>query len=500
MIYTEYVEFDMPDGEQVRRLEAYGHAGFAPKGQDIVCAAASMLMETLVYQLAGSEEAECCAYNEPTGPRVSVRLKGSLDPADLNAMEFAKTGFSLLAEKYPANVRFEDKSRDGQEKMVDLQLFAATATTAASGGNREELLGPRPAGCKQSEADAGSRNPFGGLNLQIFADDGGAPSQSAADGNETSQALRASSPDRKDSLRPEGDVANSDRGRTTIGRTGNSALDEEGSAGRESDSSATEENDSADEKGEEKKLTPAQRRKAFAQMMTGEYQDLFAERDAAMAREIEQRLTASPEMQELFRALNEKYGTDAADLKALTEAVRNGVVKDDAYFEQLAMEKGVSVKTAREMDKLESENKRLTAREAMAQQMQQEAARQARITAIHEQWDREAADLSQKYPGFDKDEVLANPEVSNMMRAGISMENAYRAAYFDRLMAQQTEATAKQVENGVMNREEQRRRRPGENGTRPGGAVQTKIDVEHMSRKEREALEKRVLRGEIITL
>lgn len=235
-------------------------------------------------------------------------------------------------------------------------------------------------------------------------------------------------------------------------------------------------------------------------MMTGEYQDLFAERDAAMAREIEQRLTASPEMQELFRALNEKYGTDAADLKALTEAVRNGVVKDDAYFEQLAMEKGVSVKTAREMDKLESENKRLTAREAMAQQMQQEAARQARITAIHEQWDREAADLSQKYPGFDKDEVLANPEVSNMMRAGISMENAYRAAYFDRLMAQQTEATAKQVENGVMSREEQRRRRPGENGTRPGGAVQTKIDVEHMSRKEREALEKRVLRGEIITL
>ena len=35
----------------------------------------------------------------------------------------------------------------------------ATATTAASGGNREELLGPRPAGCKRSEADAGSRNP-----------------------------------------------------------------------------------------------------------------------------------------------------------------------------------------------------------------------------------------------------------------------------------------------------------------------------------------------------
>ena len=38
-------------------------------------------------------------------------------------------------------------------------LLGATATTAASGGNREELLGQRPARRKRSAADAGSRNP-----------------------------------------------------------------------------------------------------------------------------------------------------------------------------------------------------------------------------------------------------------------------------------------------------------------------------------------------------
>jgi len=41
-------------------------------------------------------------------------------------------------------------------------LASATATTAASGGNREELLGPRPAGYEarpRAEIDAGSRNP-----------------------------------------------------------------------------------------------------------------------------------------------------------------------------------------------------------------------------------------------------------------------------------------------------------------------------------------------------
>ena len=42
----------------------------------------------------------------------------------------------------------------------------------------------------------------------------------------TSQALRASSPGRKDSLRPEGDVANSDRGRTASGESVMFVLDE----------------------------------------------------------------------------------------------------------------------------------------------------------------------------------------------------------------------------------------------------------------------------------
>ena len=38
-------------------------------------------------------------------------------------------------------------------------LPGATATTAASGGNRESLLGQRPARRKRSAADAGCRNP-----------------------------------------------------------------------------------------------------------------------------------------------------------------------------------------------------------------------------------------------------------------------------------------------------------------------------------------------------
>lgn len=470
MIHAEYVEFDQPTGARVRRLEVFGHAGYAPRGQDIVCAGASMLMETLVYVLADCDEAECCAYNEPTGPRVSVKLTGSIFPTDLTAMEFAKTGLALLAERYPENIHYEDKSKDGQEKMVNLQLFAegcgdggAAAAAASAADAAQEVQEPalRPA-----EERLARRSGV----LKRSSREEGSPSQSA-------QSAASS---------PEGGA---------LGSEEKSELDEEAAENQ----NEAEGND-GEEKGEGKTKSPEERRKAFGELLRGEYADLTEELMQNAVTEATRRLEASPAMKGLMQALQEKYGTDASDLVALTEAVRNGAVKDDNYYEKLAMEKGVSTKTARELDKLESQNKQLTEQQQMIQQMERQRAQQARIAELQAGWDREAEQLKAQYPDFNMAEVLANPEVEKMMRSGVSMTNAYRSAYFDHILKQQQAATAQQVEQGVVNRMQQRNARPGENGTRPGGAVQTKIDVSHMSRKEMEEMEKRVMRGEVITL
>lgn len=470
MIHAEYVEFDQPTGARVRRLEVFGHAGYAPRGQDIVCAGASMLMETLVYVLADCDEAECCAYNEPTGPRVSVKLTGSIFPTDLTAMEFAKTGLALLAERYPENIHYEDKSKDGQEKMVNLQLFAegcgdggAAAAAASAADAAQEVQEPalRPA-----EERLARRSGV----LKRSSREEGSPSQSA-------QSAASS---------PEGGA---------LGSEEKSELDEEAA---ENQNEA--EGKDGEEKGEGKTKSPEERRKAFGELLRGEYADLTEELMQNAVTEAIRRLEASPAMKDLMQALQEKYGTDANDLVALTEAVRNGAVKDDAYYEKLAMEKGVSTRTARELDKLESQNKHLTEQQQMIQQMERQRAQQARIAELQAGWDREAEQLKAQYPDFNMAEVLANPEVEKMMRSGVSMTNAYRSAYFDHILKQQQAATARQVEQGVVNRMQQRNARPGENGTRPGGAVQTKIDVSHMSRKEMEEMEKRVMRGEVITL
>lgn len=470
MIHAEYVEFDQPTGARVRRLEVFGHAGYAPRGQDIVCAGASMLMETLVYVLADCDEAECCAYNEPTGPRVSVKLTGSIFPTDLTAMEFAKTGLALLAERYPENIHYEDKSKDGQEKMVNLQLFAegcgdggAAAAAASAADAVQEVQEPalRPA-----EERLARRSGV----LKRSSREEGSPSQSA-------QSAASS---------PEG------------GALGSEEKSELGEEAAENQNEA--EGKDGEEKGEGKTKSPEERRKAFGELLRGEYADLTEELMQNAVTEATRRLEASPAMKGLMQALQEKYGTDANDLVALTEAVRNGAVKDDAYYEKLAMEKGVSTRTARELDKLESQNKHLTEQQQMIQQMERQRAQQARIAELQAGWDREAEQLKAQYPDFNVTEVLANPEVEKMMRSGVSMTNAYRSAYFDHILKQQQAATARQVEQGVVNRMQQRNARPGENGTRPGGAVQTKIDVSHMSRKEMEEMEKRAMRGEVITL
>lgn len=407
--------------EDAMILRAEGHAGFAPKGQDIVCAAVSVLMQTLACSVG------TCMCNE--GKRFSVVCKKSND--NIAKFELVTDGLALLQREYPENVRYINAT-EKKTKALELQLFAEGGDGSGAG--------------------------------------------------ETSQSAGA----------------DSSPSRGALGRTENAALDEQGSTDTKAEGCGSENGEG--EAGEEaKKPSPAERRRAFGQMMSGEYKDLADEMMQNAVQIAAQNLEASPEMRGLLEAIAEKYGTDATDLTALTDAIRNGVVKDDAYFERIAMEKGISVRTAREMDKLETQNKRLTAQQQAAQQMQKAAQEQARIAQIQAKWDAEAEALKAKYPEFDREEVLANPEVEKMMRAGCSMEAAYRAAYFDRLMARQTAATAQQTEQGVLNRVQQRASRPAENGTRPGGAVQTHLDVEHMSRKDREALEKRVLRGEIIT-
>ena len=418
-----------PEGGKLT-MRAEGHAGYAPAGQDIVCAAVSCLIQTLAYSAAEDEHTSSCIYQGKDGPVVSVETGNSVLMRD--KFELVADGLTLLAEQYPENVSFKETCRCAPK--VDLQLFAEGGGDGAGAG----------------------------------AADGAAPA---------AEEKAASAPAQG-------------KGREAAAAEVDEMLSPAEEPGAEEDAAEGEEQDGAADKSS---TDPEAHRKAFGELMRGEYNREFGEMIVqATQKAYDSILNEQGPVGRILNALGQKYGTAPGDYEALAAAVEGGVVKDDAYYEDMAMKKGISVQLAKEMDALESEN----AKHRAAEQQRAEA---AKMEAIQQEWDAAVERIQAEDPDFDIKTALADPDFAQMLKLGVKMEDAYKARYFDDIMARRTTQTAKTVEKGVEARIRQRGARPSENGTNPGGAAVLKTDVSKLTPAQCEELERRAMRGQIIT-
>ena len=416
-----------PEGGKLT-MRAEGHAGYAPAGQDIVCAAVSCLMQTLAYSAVEDEHTSSCIYQGKEGPVLNVEAGDSVLMRD--KFELVADGLDLLAEQYPENVNF--KKRCKCSPAVDLQLFAE----GGDGAGAAEGTGEAAAEEKAVSAPAQSKG------------------REAAAAEVDEMLSPAEEPD----------------------------AEEDAAEGEEQDGAA-------DKSGTD----PEAHRKAFGELMRGEYNREFGEMIVqATQKAYDSILNEQGPVGRILNALGQKYGTTPGDYEALAAAVEGGVVKDDAYYEDMAMKKGISVQLAKEMDALESEN----AKHRAAEQQRAEA---AKMEAIQQEWDAAVERIRAEDPDFDIKTALADPDFAQMLKLGVKMEDAYKARYFDDIMARRTTQTAKTVEKGVEARIRQRGARPAENGTNPGGAAVLKTDVSKLTPAQCEELERRAMRGQIIT-
>lgn len=463
-------------GKTQYTVKAEGHAGAGKYGSDIVCSAVSVLMQTLANEVEEAARARLLALGVVAHGDGWMKVEvmpnddGTCDMVEA-WVEFVQDGLDAIAQSYPDHVQLEEH------------------TVYADAG--------------EPDADELADMVDGKLNLQLFAE-GGGDGGTAGDGAESAPAVQAPE------LRPAQErlAKRSHPGKSAKAGAPAPAADsgaDTGSEAAKEDAPGEEKPETQQEKQEpeHKPADPAEKRRAFGQLMQSEYAAEFEEAMQRAAQLAVQNVQQSPEVKGLLEALGEAYGIDAQDannLAALTDAIKNGKVKNDEYYETMAAERGISVKTAREMDRMESELQRANAEKQRTEQLRAAMEHQQRAAAVRAQWEAEAAQLKVKYPEFELDEVLNNPSVADMIRRGIGLEAAYRAAYFDKLMEASTARTAQQVEQGVAARIQQRAQRPAENGAHPGGAAEMKVDVAHMTAKQRAELAKRARRGERIVL
>ena len=88
-------------------IRVSGHAGYAPAGEDIVCAAASVLITTCANALESVAGIRPEVSQKPA--MIQVSLPGGLSPADEHDAQIilrtAEQGYGEFAAKYPSSVQ-----------------------------------------------------------------------------------------------------------------------------------------------------------------------------------------------------------------------------------------------------------------------------------------------------------------------------------------------------------------------------------------------------------
>lgn len=183
-----------------------------------------------------------------------------------------------------------------------------------------------------------------------------------------------------------------------------------------------------------------------------------------------------------------KFGIqDRNDIAAITQALEN----DDYLYAERAEANNRSIEEQRNWDLMERENRqfRETQKQMQAQQnMQRQLA----------EWEQQSNNLKQIFPNFNLDNELQNPEFTQMLQNGMSMERAFYAIHGEEITTGAMQYTAQAVRQATAEDIAARKTRPRENGLASNAAAKVSKDVHNLTKAERAALAAQSLKGQPI--
>lgn len=239
--------------------------------------------------------------------------------------------------------------------------------------------------------------------------------------------------------------------------------------------------------------TPEQKEARFQELIKGEFKDVYAKRTQAIIDDrfkkfkgVEEQLN---KVNPILQVLADKYGSNADDVEGLLKAVE----EDESFYQKAAIEKGLTVKQYKEIRALERQNEELLkAQEAKAEQENTEK--------IYHEWMDQAQEFSEKF-GIELDlgTEIQNPDFAKLLTSGVTVEGAYKAIHFDDMVGGAMAHTAEKVKESLVNSINGRSARPSEGATASNTGATFKTDVSKLTKADREEIERRAARGEIIS-
>ena len=194
---------------------------------------------------------------------------------------------------------------------------------------------------------------------------------------------------------------------------------------------------------------------------------------------------ALAKMTPALEVLARKYDLDPdnIDFDALAKHVNN----DDSYYEDKALEMGVSVETAKKIDQMERETERKKAQDDRTIQEQ-------KIQQHFVKLEQQSEAMKKVFPNFDLRKELANPVFARMTspNVGISVEDAYYAVHRNEIQTASMQVAAQKTAEKISNAIQSGSRRPDEAGVSSQAPSVSTFDYRNASRDQREALKKRI--------
>jgi len=187
--------------------------------------------------------------------------------------------------------------------------------------------------------------------------------------------------------------------------------------------------------------------------------------------------------------LFQNYGLNAGDF----EGLKNAIANDDAFYQAGAEKAGLDIQHYKEMLKLKADSERLN---KINEAYQKEQERQAKF----QEWEADAAELQQAFPGFDLGlEIQNNEQFAQLIDNGVDVRTAFLTSHMDEILNGTKAYEQMTATQNVVNTIQKRASRPMEGALSHAPAIQRKTDPSSLSNEDLDEINRRVARGETIS-